>query len=135
MENNFDPRTNNNSTTSPTPPPLCKYIKFAKANYNGHVFKFLMFVVAPPPKPARDTGRRSQNSEDIFGLSPFKATPRPAGQPRTSASDPFGMDDFGQTVQNGSVESDMGLLDKRIKEMKVKVITSNDNNVNFIIKN
>lgn len=65
-------------------------------------------------------GRRSQNSDDIFGLSPFKATPRPAGQPRTSASDPFGMDDFGQSVQNG-IESDMGLLDKRIKEMKVNV--------------
>ncbi|XP_026821898.1 PTB domain-containing engulfment adapter protein 1-like isoform X2 [Rhopalosiphum maidis] len=95
MENNFEPRTNNNSATSPTSPPL----------------------LAPPPKPARDTGRRSQNSDDIFGLSPFKATPRPAGQPRTSASDPFGMDDFGQSVQNG-IENDIGLLDKRIKEMK-----------------
>jgi len=75
--------------------------------------------VAPPRKPARDTVRRCQNSDDIFGLSPFKATPRPAGQPRTSASDPFGMDDFGQTVRNGGVENDIGLLDKRIKEMKV----------------
>lgn len=75
--------------------------------------------MAPPRKPARDTVRRCQNSDDIFGLSPFKATPRPAGQPRTSASDPFGMDDFGQTVRNGGVENDIGLLDKRIKEMKV----------------
>lgn len=91
------------------------YIECASANHNT----FKIFIVAPPPKPVRDTGRRSQNSDDIFGLSPFKATPRPAGQPRTSTSDPFGMDDFGQTVQNGSVESDMGLLDKRIKEMKV----------------
>jgi len=81
---------------------------------------FFSFVVAPPPKPARDTGRRSQNSDDIFGLSPFKATPRPAGQPRTSASDPFGMDDFGQSVPNG-IENDIGLLDKRIKEMKVRM--------------
>ncbi|XP_025406758.1 PTB domain-containing engulfment adapter protein 1-like isoform X2 [Sipha flava] len=96
MENNFGPRTNSSNATSPTPPPL----------------------LAPPPKPVRDTGRRSQNSDDIFGLSPFKATPRPAGQPRTSNSDPFGMDDFGQRVQNGGVESDIGLLDKRIKEMK-----------------
>jgi len=98
IENSFDPRTNNNATTtSPTPPPL----------------------LAPPPKPARDAVRRSQNSDDIFGLSPFKATPRPpTGQPRTSTSDPFGMDDFGQTVQNGGVENDIGLLDKRIKEMK-----------------
>lgn len=23
MENDFDPRTNSNNTTSPTPPPLC----------------------------------------------------------------------------------------------------------------
>lgn len=76
--------------------------------------------MAPPPKPARDMGRRSQNSDNIFGLSPFKATPRPAGQPRlSSTSDPFGMDDFGQTVPNG-IENDIGLLDKRIKEMKVK---------------
>lgn len=75
--------------------------------------------MAPPPKPARDTGRRSQNSDDLFGLSQFKATPRPTGQSRTSsANDPFGMDDFGQTVPNG-IESDIGLLDKRIKEMKV----------------
>lgn len=89
--------------------------------------------MAPPPKPARDMGRRSQNSDDIFGLSPFKATPRPAGQPRTSASDPFGMDDFGQSVQNGGVDSDIGLLDKRIKEMKVKVVNvicSYENNIN-----
>lgn len=75
--------------------------------------------MAPPPKPARDTGRRSQNSDDIFGLSPFKATPRPSGQSRTSASDPFGMDDFGKSVNNG-IESDIGLLDKRMKEMKVR---------------
>lgn len=79
-----------------------------------------IFLVAPPPKPARDTGRRTQNSDDIFGLSPFKATPRPAGQPKTSVSDPFGMDDFGQSVPNGN-ESDMGLLDKKMKEMKVNV--------------
>lgn len=81
---------------------------------------FLIYVVAPPPKPARDTGRRTQNTDDIFGLSPFKATPRPAGQPRTSASDPFGMDDFGKSVKNG-IESDIGLLDKKIKEMKVNL--------------
>lgn len=84
-------------------------------------FNFILYLVAPPPKPARDLGRRSQNSDDIFGLSPFKATPRPAGQPRTSASDPFGMDDFGQSVVQNGIESDIGLLDKRIKEMKVKV--------------
>lgn len=83
-------------------------------------YNLIFFTVAPPPKPARDTGRRSQNADDIFGLSPFKATPRPAGQPRTSTSDPFGMDDFGQSVKNG-IESDIGLLDKRIKEMKVNI--------------
>ncbi|XP_050429068.1 PTB domain-containing engulfment adapter protein 1 isoform X2 [Adelges cooleyi] len=93
MENDFDPRAN--IAGSPTSPPL----------------------LAPPPKPARDTSRRTQNPDDIFGLSPFKATPRPAGQSKTLSSDPFGMGDFGQTGQNG-IENDIGLLDKRIKEMK-----------------
>lgn len=104
---------------------LNHYCAKFKIDFNSAVFQtFNVFrVVAPPPKPARDAVRRSQNSDDIFGLSPFKATPRPpAGQPRTSASDPFGMDDFGQTVQNGGVENDIGLLDKRIKEMKVNCI-------------
>lgn len=124
MENNFDPRTNNNvttTTTSSTPPPLCMYSDFELLC--GQILTFnIFYIVAPPPKPARDIVRRSQNSDDIFGLSPFKATPRPTGQPKTSlASDPFGMDDFGQTVQNGTVENDIGLLDKRIKEMKVMV--------------
>ena len=86
-----------------------------------------MTTVAPPPKAGRDKSRQNGKSnntsaragmDEIFGSGMNTATPRPKPQ------DPFGMGNFSIPV-NGNSESNtsdyhnLGLLDKRILEMKV----------------
>lgn len=86
---------------------------------------FVFVQVAPPPKTGRDANRRSsaKNSarigvDEVFGSAPIStATPRPKPQ------DPFGMGNFSIPVNgNGDANPDyhnLGLLDKKIMEMKV----------------
>lgn len=82
--------------------------------------------MAPPPKTGRDANRRSNSKnstrsgmDDVFGGSTgiSTATPRPKPQ------DPFGMGNFSISVNgNSDCNSDyhsLGLLDKKIMEMKV----------------
>lgn len=118
----FNPRAHEQSVNgSSSPPPL----------------------LAPPPKAAREVPRRvfTQNNgsvdifkEDLFGSTPFNpaASPShiaPAGtiqshpsQSQSDPCDPFGMGDFGGTSNVGTsqqeLENAIGLLDKRILEMK-----------------
>lgn len=90
--------------------------------------------MAPPPKIQRDSSRRmyTQNNgtpdpfkEDLFGSVPFNPATKIAKSVEQSspASDPFGMDDFGcqENVDPSQqeLENAIGLLDKRILEMKV----------------
>lgn len=105
----------------------------------------IMFVsvVAPPPKASRDTSRRnipssikngSSQKEDIFGSAPFNvvASSSASTNPVRSVNndqDPFGMGNFGiEMVAAGSepsqsdFENAIGLLDKKILEMKVFIV-------------
>ncbi|XP_065209930.1 PTB domain-containing adapter protein ced-6-like [Planococcus citri] len=80
-------------------------------------------VLAPPPKAGRDKSRQNGKSsaragmDEIFGSAANTATPRPKPQ------DPFGMGNFsipvnGNSDSNSSDYHNLGLLDKRILEMK-----------------
>lgn len=73
--------------------------------------------MAPPPKPvnARRNVPKQGPPADVFGSSPF--TPN-------SNSDPFGMGDFnasGAEPSQVELENAIGLLDRKILEMKVKL--------------
>lgn len=88
-----------------------------------------MFLVAPPPKAARRTNINNNiensktASQDLFGSTPF--TPQsPLTPPLSSVNtgkviDPFEMGDFGSAATPQDIENAIGLLDKRIEEMKV----------------
>lgn len=83
--------------------------------------------MAPPPKAGRDKSRQNNGKssarvgmDEIFGSSMSTATPRPKPQ------DPFGMGNFsipvnGNSDSNSSDYHNLGLLDKKIMEMKVLV--------------
>ncbi len=82
--------------------------------------------MAPPPKTGREASRRSNAKhsaragvDDVFGSTVSTATPRPKAQ------DPFGMDNFSIPVNgSGDLSSDyhnLGLLDKKMMEMKVSI--------------
>ncbi|XP_067003317.2 PTB domain-containing engulfment adapter protein 1 [Anabrus simplex] len=90
-------------------------------------------LLAPPPKVTRDSRRvHSQNNgtsdpfkEDLFGSTPFVPAGLGSKSPSRSApktSDPFGMGDFGPSEcadpSQQELENAIGLLDKRILEMK-----------------
>ncbi|CAG9855818.1 unnamed protein product [Phyllotreta striolata] len=76
-------------------------------------------LIAPPPKAARRTALsinsnvNNDASKDLFGTTPF--TPNSMG---TKALDPFEMGDFGSAPTPQDIENAIGLLDKRILEMK-----------------
>lgn len=83
--------------------------------------------MAPPPKTGRDKNRQNNGKsaragmEEIFGSPVSMATPRPKPQ------DPFGMGNFsipvnGNSESNSSDYHNLGLLDKKILEMKVSAI-------------
>lgn len=66
-------------------------------------FNLCKFSVAPPPKPPRDTPRRSLSSKDPFETADDF-------NPRAGEVDPFGMGEF-----TGAQ------FDQRILEMKVNI--------------
>nr|CAD7195843.1 unnamed protein product [Timema douglasi] len=94
-------------------------------------------LLAPPPKVSRDFSRRTtshvQNNgtsssdpfKDLFGSVPFNPAPPTRAAPLVEplASDPFGMGSFSHTPamsdpSQQEFENAIGLLDKRILEMK-----------------
>nr|CAD7402709.1 unnamed protein product [Timema cristinae] len=95
-------------------------------------------LLAPPPKVSRDFSRRTncqvQNNgtssssdpfKDLFGSVPFNPAPPTRAAPLVEplASDPFGMGSFSHAPamsdpSQQELENAIGLLDKRILEMK-----------------
>lgn len=79
--------------------------------------------MAPPPK-TKDSRRQNGLKEDLFGSIPFN--PTPTLNMKNEFNDPFEMGEFGaSTVTNPSqqeLENAIGLLDKRLLEMKVKPV-------------
>lgn len=79
--------------------------------------------VAPPPK-AKDSRRQNGVKEDLFGSVPFNP-PAPTSSSNNDFNDPFEMGEFGNlSLSNTSpqdLENAIGLLDKRLLEMKVNI--------------
>lgn len=74
-------------------------------------------AVAPPPKPVNARRSGSKPATDMFGSSPFSPI-------SNSSADPFGMGDFGASGTEPSqveLENAIGLLDRKILEMKVSL--------------
>lgn len=73
--------------------------------------------MAPPPKPMnarRSVPKQGPTSPDVFGSSPFAP----------NNADPFGMGDFaasGAEPSQVELENAIGLLDRKILEMKVSI--------------
>lgn len=114
-DDDFDPRsyeTNHNNTSHmpvmngniSNPPPL----------------------LAPPPKAARRSNISNNNNhpdrtfgQDLFGVPPFASQLAVTPTANTvKTSDPFEMGDFGTAATPQDIENAIGLLDKRILEMK-----------------
>lgn len=79
--------------------------------------------MAPPPK-AKDSKRQNNAKEDLFGSVPFNPT---ANLIKNEFKDPFEMGEFGASPMHASpthqeLENAIGLLDKRLLEMKVSCI-------------
>lgn len=77
--------------------------------------------VAPPPK-TKDSRRQNGVKEDLFGSIPFN--PTPTLNIKNDFKDPFEMGEFGASTQMSNpsqqeLENAIGLLDKRLLEMKV----------------
>ncbi|KAF2897320.1 hypothetical protein ILUMI_08858, partial [Ignelater luminosus] len=117
QDDDFDPRsyeTNHNNTSHTN-------------NLNGNVSS--PPLLAPPPKAARRTNINNNINEssnqsrtfgqDLFGVPPFAS--QSAVTPSANSakiSDPFEMGDFGSAATPQDIENAIGLLDKRILEMK-----------------
>ncbi|KAJ8687352.1 hypothetical protein QAD02_023146 [Eretmocerus hayati] len=75
-------------------------------------------LLAPPPK-AKDSKRQNGVREDLFGAVPFTPAPNAA---KNEFKDPFEMGEFESPTVNSpshqDLENAIGLLDKRISEMK-----------------
>ncbi|XP_057659150.1 PTB domain-containing engulfment adapter protein 1 isoform X1 [Diorhabda carinulata] len=104
-DNDFDPRSfENSSSTDITPsPPL----------------------IAPPPKAPRRTNLTVNNcnynesqGQDLFGTTPFAPNSTNNNIMDNKISDPFEMGDFSTAPTPQDIENAIGLLDKRILEMK-----------------
>lgn len=91
--------------------------------------------MAPPPK-TKDSRRQNGVKEDLFGSIPFN--PTPALNLKHEFNDPFEMGEFGAStlMSNPSqqeLENAIGVLDKRLLEMKVTDIFSRFTSVNPVI--
>ncbi|KAF5301622.1 hypothetical protein FQA39_LY10669 [Lamprigera yunnana] len=84
-------------------------------------------LLAPPPKAARRNNINNNNGEntsktfgqDLFGVPPFTSQSVVTPTANTAKiSDPFEMGDFGTADTPQDIENAIGLLDKRILEMK-----------------
>ncbi|XP_011301628.1 PTB domain-containing engulfment adapter protein 1 [Fopius arisanus] len=76
-------------------------------------------LLAPPPK-AKDSRRQNGVKEDLFGSVPFNP---PAPSSASDFNDPFEMGEFANlsmstTTSQQDLENAIGLLDKRLLEMK-----------------
>jgi len=81
--------------------------------------------VAPPPK-TKDSRRQNGVKEDLFGSIPFN--PTPTLNIKNEFNDPFEMGEFGASTVTSNpsqqeLENAIGLLDKRLLEMKVRHIS------------
>lgn len=135
QDDDFDPRSfeqsqNTNVNGNFSSPPLCKCNLFL-ISYNLNCCfvnkRVSCFLVAPPPKAARRTNLNNNDPnptkipQDIFGSSPFAISPTPPTSnsiSNTKTVDPFEMGDFGSAATSQEIENAIGLLDKRILEMK-----------------
>lgn len=86
------------------------------------VFLYISHQVAPPPK-TKDSRRQNGVKEDLFGSIPFN--PTPALNMKNEFNDPFEMGEFGASTMMSNpsqqeLENAIGVLDKRLLEMKVK---------------
>lgn len=74
------------------------------------------FSVAPPPKPAKRQNVNNGNTfgQDLFGSTPFAPQPQPVNK----FSDPFEMGEFSPYATPQDIENAIGMLDKKILEMK-----------------
>ncbi|XP_023310293.1 PTB domain-containing adapter protein ced-6-like [Anoplophora glabripennis] len=119
-DNDFDPRSfENNHNTQFYP------------NTNGNTSS--PPLIAPPPKAPRrsnlslntnngnNNGDFKTSGQDLFGTTPFTPALTPSPNSVTSGKilDPFEMGDFGNAATPQDLENAIGLLDKRILEMKV----------------
>lgn len=80
------------------------------------------YPVAPPPK-TKDSRRQNGVKEDLFGSIPFN--PTPTLNMKNEFKDPFEMGEFGASTMTSNpsqqeLENAIGLLDKKLLEMKVK---------------
>lgn len=80
--------------------------------------------MAPPPK-AKDSRRQNGMKKDLFGSMPFNPTTPTSSTINNDSNDPFEMGEFSSFSSISSpsqqeLENAIGLLDKRILEMKVK---------------
>ncbi|XP_018564460.1 PTB domain-containing adapter protein ced-6 isoform X2 [Anoplophora glabripennis] len=118
-DNDFDPRSfENNHNTQFYP------------NTNGNTSS--PPLIAPPPKAPRrsnlslntnngnNNGDFKTSGQDLFGTTPFTPALTPSPNSVTSGKilDPFEMGDFGNAATPQDLENAIGLLDKRILEMK-----------------
>lgn len=106
--------------------PLCKWfptIKLYFPHYEQNCLRFsLFFTVAPPPK-SKDSRRQNGAKEDLFGSVPFN----PAPFDKNDFKDPFEMGEFGSMTSSSGpsqqeLENAIGLLDKKLLEMKVTIL-------------
>lgn len=86
-------------------------------------------LIAPPPKAAKRTNINNNEpvktvGQDLFGVSPFTSNTNslspatPNSMSSAKILDPFEMGDFGSAATPQDIENAIGLLDKRILEMK-----------------
>ena len=92
--------------------------------------------MAPPPKSKDSRRQNGANKEDLFGSVPFN--PSPFG--KNDFNDPFEMGEFGSSTASSGpsqqeLENAIGLLDKRLLEMKVIILKLNIKNLIYIILN
>lgn len=112
-DQDFDPRGFENNSTNHTFP-----------NMNGSASS--PPLLAPPPKAAKRNNINNNSNatptfgQDLFGSTPFSPQPNQVTTPPSANKffDPFEMGDFSPTATPQDIENAIGLLDKRILEMK-----------------
>lgn len=130
MDEDFNPRAEENSVTSKTSSPLVQNPFPMTNGVSGSPAPLL----APPPSKAAVRGRSqpaningssgnpSNGAPDVFGTSPFFSNTNGKTSVGGATDDPFGMGEFSTSGNNDAsqhdIESAIGFLDKRLLEMK-----------------
>ncbi|GLV44673.1 ced-6 [Carabus blaptoides fortunei] len=115
-DQDFDPRGFESSSSSTT--------NHSQPSVNGSASS--PPLLAPPPKAAKRNNVNNNGSatptfgQDLFGSTPFSPQPSQVTTPPSASKsfDPFEMGDFSPTATPQDIENAIGLLDKRILEMK-----------------